>query len=339
MYDPDLQEKFSLHDAKAQKDSRWWGGEPIWVTAEKQGIRTAPLMWPGSMVERTGMRPTFTEDYNKNEAPSDRVDKLVKLLDMPVDQRPRFLTLYIDAVDEAGHDFGPRSHQVTTAVQQADTTVGRLVAELKERGIDDQVNLVIVSDHGMSELSEKRRVFLDNYISMDSVEVIDSSPIVTLRPKDGNYDVLYEKLKRVPHAKVYHAGDVPERWHYSGSHRIPPVLLLADDEWTITTHDYVKTHKFEHGAHGFDNVSKDMHALFLAAGPSFENGTLKPFANVHLYSLFAYLLNLAPAKTDGSLEIFKTVLVQRTETVPSKKALAPWQKEWDEVAANRTVGL
>src|SRR3954453_21218625 len=94
MYDPDLNEKFSPRDAKAQKDSRWWGGEPIWVTAEKQGIRTAPLMWPGSMVERTGMRPTFTEEYNKNEALGDRVDKLVKLLDMTVDQRPRFLTLY-----------------------------------------------------------------------------------------------------------------------------------------------------------------------------------------------------------------------------------------------------
>jgi hypothetical protein len=142
-------------------------------------------------------------------------------------------------------------------------------------------------------------------------------------------------LKRVPHAKAYRASDLPERWHYSGSRRIPPVFLLADDEWTITTHD-VNSHQFDRGAHGFDNGLKDMHALFMAAGPAFQSGSLKPFANVHLYSLFAYLLNLSPAKTDGSLEVFKSVLVERTETVPSKKMLAPWQKEWDEVARNQS---
>jgi predicted AlkP superfamily pyrophosphatase or phosphodiesterase len=337
MYDPDLNEKFNKNDPKASTDARWWGGEPIWVTAEKQGLRTAPLMWPGAMVARAGIRPTFTQAYDKQATPDDRVDKLVSLLDLPVNERPQLLTLYIDVVDQAGHDFGPRSQQVAEAVQQSDRAIGRLLSALKERGIEDQVNLIVVSDHGMSPQSLKKTVFLDDYIEMDSVDVIDGTPVVTLRPKDGNYDTLYTKLKRVPHAKAYRASEVPERWHFSGSHRIPPVFLLADDEWTITTHEYLKGHKLELGNHGFDNTSKNMRALFMAAGPAFQQGTMKPFANVHLYSLFAYLLNISPAQTDGSIDVFKSVLVQRTQTEPSKKILAPWQKEWDEVAENRSL--
>jgi len=335
MYDPDLKEKFNKNDPAVMRDARWWGGEPIWITAEKQGLRTAPLMWPGAMVESAGIRPTFTEEYDKQITPNERVDRLVTLLDAPANQRPQFLTLYIDVVDQAGHDFGPRSEQVGQAVRQSDEAIGRLMLALKNRGIEERVNVIVVSDHGMSSQTMKKTVFLDDHMVMDSVDVIDGSPVVALRPKDGNYDALYEKLKRVPHAKVYRANDDPARWHFSGSRRIPPVFLVADDEWTVTTHEYLKGHHLQSGNHGFDNASKNMRALFMAEGPAFQPGTIKPFANVNLYSLFAYLLNLSPAQSDGSIEVFKSVLVQRTQTEPSKKSLAPWQKEWDEVAMNR----
>ncbi len=337
MYDPDLKEKFDKKIPAAMKDPRWWGGEPIWVTAEKQGMRTAPLMWPGAMVERPGMRPTFTQEFDKQATSNDRVDKLVNLFDLPADQRPQLLLLYLDAVDQAGHDYGPRSSQVRQAVEQADAALGRLLSALKDRGIDDEVNLVVVSDHGMSSQSQKKVVCLDQYLDMNSVDVIDGTPIVNLLPKDGDYESLYQELKRVPHAKVYRAGEVPQRWHFSGSHRIPPVFLVADDEWTISTHQYLETHKFEYGNHGFDNELKDMRAIFVAEGPAFQPGTIKPFANVNLYSLFSYLLNLSPAQTDGSLKVFQNVLVPRTQTQPSKKELAPWQKEWDEVAQTRPL--
>src|SRR3954465_12292434 len=162
MYDPDLGESFNKKNPAAMKDPRWWGGEPIWVTAEKQGLRTAPLMWPGAMVERTGMRPTFTEAYDQQATPNDRVDKLVSLLDEPVSHRPQLLTLYIDVVDQAGHDFGPRSQQVSEAVRQSDGGPGRLMTAVKDRGVEERVNVIVVSDHGMSSQSAKKLVFLDD---------------------------------------------------------------------------------------------------------------------------------------------------------------------------------
>ena len=184
----------------------------------------------------------------------------------------------------------------------------------------------------MSPLSPNKVVYLDKYIDPKTVEIVDGSPVLALRPKDGNAQALYEKVKKIPHAKAYLAENVPERWHYKGNRRIQPVLVMADDHWTINTVEYFKKHRVEAGNHGFDNNTKNMRAIFLAAGPAFQKTTMRPFPNVDVYSLLAYLLNVQPLKNDGSLDPFKSVLVQRSQTNPSRRERAPWQKEWDEVA-------
>ena len=250
-------------------------------------------------------------------------------------ERPQFITLYFDMVDNAGHHDGPMSPKLIEAVKQADGAVGKILATLRDRGIEDQVNVIVVSDHGMSPISAKQVVYLDDYIDPKTVDIVDGSPLVALRPKDGNAQALYEKLKKIKHGKVYLATNVPERWHYTGSPRIQPVMIMADDHWTINTREYLKKHPPKGGNHGFDNNTKNMRAIFLAAGPAFPKMTIKPFPNVDVYALTAYLINIQPVKTDGTLDPFKSVLVQRTETHPSRRERAPWQKEWDEVALNQ----
>jgi predicted AlkP superfamily pyrophosphatase or phosphodiesterase len=333
MYDPILKEKFSKKNPESMRDPRWWGGEPIWIAAEKQGIRTAPLMWPGALVDHDGVRPEYREEYAKDETPAQRVDKLLALLDRPVTERPQFLTLYLDSVDDVGHDFGPDSSQVRDAVTEIDRAIGQLRSALHERGIDEQVNLLIVSDHGMASVPRRKVVIIDGYLDPKSVDVVDSSPVLSLIPKDGDVQGLYKKAQRIPHAKAYLASQMPERWHLGDSPRITPVVVVVNDEWTVTSREYLETHeRLDLGNHGFDNTEKDMRAIFLAEGPAFEHGTLKPFSNVNVYSLLAFLLNIVPAKTDGSLEVFRPVMNQRTQTNPTRKERAPWQKEWDEVA-------
>ncbi len=335
IYDPALKQKFTTKNQDEQRDPRWWGGEPIWITAEKQGIRTAPLMWPGSLVAQDGITAQYLEPYVK-EAPSEqRLQKLISLLDLPAQERPQFLTLYLDEVDEVGHEFGPNSKEVRDAISRVDATIGKLIGAIRERSIDDRVNLVIVSDHGMASVPRKKYVLIDDYVAPSTYDAIDTSPDLALIPKDGNVQALYEKMKHVPHAKAYLAAELPERWHLSGCSRVTPIMVIADDEWTVTSREYLATHsKLDLGNHGFDNESKDMRAIFLAEGPAFYHSTMKPFSNVNVYSLLAELLNIVPAKTDGSLDVFKRVLIPRTQTLPTRKERAPWQKEWDEVAMN-----
>lgn len=334
IYDPEQDAWFKMEDRAAVADARWWGGEPIWVTAEKQGVRTAPLTWPGALAREKGIAPTYGMDWHDVKRPIEPVEKALSLLDLPVSQRPRFLTVYFNLVDDAGHDFGPSSPELKAAVQKTDDGVGLLLEGLRERGIEDQVDLVAVSDHGMSPISPKRVVDLDNYLNLSNTLVVDGSPVLALRPKDGNVQALYERAKKIPHSKAYLATNTPERWHYRDNPRIAPIIVLADDGWTLAFKEYVQKHPVKNGNHGFDNNTKNMRAIFFAAGPDFYQTKIRPFPNIDVYPLLCYLLNISPAPNDGTLDVFKSVLKQRSQFEPMHKERAPWQSERQEVALN-----
>src|SRR4051812_29103852 len=101
MYDPERDAWFEIANRTAIADTRWWGGEPIWVTAEKQGVKTAPLAGPGSLAKKGGIEPAYNMDWDKNQTIDYPVDKAVALLDLPLQERPQFITVYFNLVDDA----------------------------------------------------------------------------------------------------------------------------------------------------------------------------------------------------------------------------------------------
>jgi predicted AlkP superfamily pyrophosphatase or phosphodiesterase len=320
MWDDDLRANFKMSDRKQVRDARWWGGEPIWVTAQKAGQKTAPMYWPGSEAAIEGLMPTYWEAYDeKNKTTFEyRVDKVLSWLDLPVPERPTFLTLYFENVDQAGHDYGPDSPQLLAAMERVDQMIGLLLQGLAARGIEDQVNIVVVSDHGMAACSRQRLIMLDDYIDLSKVIVVDTTPVLAAKAKDGNHAALVAKLKLVPHLTVYTSDTVPQRLHFSGNPRITPVIAVADVGWTITSHDYVAKHpdKKYGGDHGYDNAASQMRAIFVAAGPAFKpHRTLPGFPNVDVYPLLAYLLNVVPARNDGNIGVFQPVLRPSPKTV------------------------
>jgi len=313
MWDDSLHAKFKPSDRKQLQDARWWGGEPIWVTAQKAGQKTAPLYWPGAEAPIDGVMPTYWEAWiEKHETPFDyRVNKLLSWLDLPASDRPTFLTLYFETVDKAGHDYGPDSPQVSQAIETVDRNLGLLLDGLRSRGIEDQVNIIVVSDHGMAACSRERVLMLDDYIDESTVTVVDTNPVLAIKAKDGNNAALVAKLKRAPHLTVYTRDSVPKRLHFSGNPRITPVIAVADVGWKISSHDDTAKHPERKygGDHGYDNAAPEMRAIFLAAGPAFTpHSTLPAFPNVDVYPLLAYLLHVSPARNDGDMNVFRPVL-------------------------------
>src|SRR6266850_4625922 len=49
-YDPVTKETFAFNKTELQ-GSQWWGGEPVWATAIKQGRTADCLSWPGTGVQ------------------------------------------------------------------------------------------------------------------------------------------------------------------------------------------------------------------------------------------------------------------------------------------------
>ena len=58
-YDPARRQTYSLSDRAAVTDGSWYRGEPIWVTAESQGMVSGMFFWPGSEAAIKGVRPTY----------------------------------------------------------------------------------------------------------------------------------------------------------------------------------------------------------------------------------------------------------------------------------------
>jgi len=289
------------------REGRWWGGDPIWNTADRQGKRSATMFWVGSEAPVGGHQPTYWQLFDAKVPFDARVAQVLAWLDLPDSTRPDLIMAYFQEPDHTGHDKGPGSPEVRAAVLGVDSALAQLVAGLKQRGLYDKTNLVLVADHGMSAIGPERVVYLDDVVDSASVKVISLSPLLMVEPRDGKSAPLLERLRKLPHVSVWPRDSVPARLHYSGNPRISSVVGVADDGWTIAwRHGRPMTLG---GAHGYDNAAKSMQALFIARGPGFKGGTtVAPFENVNIYALLAHLLGVTASPNDGSLAPFVAVL-------------------------------
>ncbi|EPR09650.1 phosphodiesterase [Sphingobium indicum IP26] len=298
--------------AMATDDPFWWNeAEPIWVTAEKAGVRTGTLFWPGSNVAwggteaaewphriSGGTRPSDWAQFNQAISGTQRVNGVLDLLRRPAAIRPRFLTLYFDAVDMAGHAAGPDAAETTRAVAQVDGEIGLLVEGL--RAMKQPANLIILSDHGMAEKSSERVIALDQMASPADYRIAESGPYASLAAQPGREAALESALlKPHPHMQCWRKGAIPTRFHYGAHRRIPPYFCLAETGWLIQPS--APARPFFGGDHGWDDRAAEMQALFIANGPAFDTGFQPPadLANVDVYPLLARLLGVPPLPGDG----------------------------------------
>ena len=312
MYDPEFDAKFSLSKRDAVSDGRWWEGEPLWVTAEKQNQRSGILFWPGSEAEIAGIRPTHWKVYDDDFPNPARVDTVLAWLDLPIKRRPTFLTLYFSDVDNAGHRYSPDSPKVKRAIRDMDRLLARLLNGLKARGIENRLNLIVLSDHGMASATRDRVIYLDDYLDLNKINVVDWNPVLAVRPREMSADEIYQKLAKAhPHLQIYRKNEIPERWHYRAHRRIAPIIGVADEGWTISRHGMKNTAErlYTTGEHGYDNQLAVMRAIFIAHGPAFKSGLVaEPFQNIHIYNLICDILKLQPARNDGNLDSVRVLL-------------------------------
>jgi len=310
MIDPATGNTFVYKDADTIADAAWWGGEPLWVSVEKQGRHAATMFWPGSDVAIDGVRPSLWMHFDGKLTPDQRVDRLLGWTDLAGDARPSFYTLYLEQVDHAGHDDGPDSAAVNAAMRDIDAALARLVDGLKARGLFDRANIVIVSDHGMTSTAPDRQIFLDDLVDLDEAGFVTGGILAGMNPKPAEAGAVeHAILAPHEHMQCWRKSAVPARLRYGTNPRVPALLCL-DDGWIITTHeDAAKRKHFSLGEHGYDNDDPKMRALFVAHGPAFKAGLRVPeFDNVDVYPLLAYLLAIRPAPNDGHFDDVREML-------------------------------
>ena len=299
---------FTMRDAD---DPRWWAaGEPLWVTADEHGLKTATMFWPGSDKVIRGHRPDYWKPYDEALPADARVDQVLTWLDLPEGERPSFVTLYFDMVDTEGHRHGPESEQLNAALASSDAAIGRLVEGLKARGLYAATNLIVVADHGMADTSKDRVVYIDDVAGgAAAIHTVTTGATSGLSVASGApKGALARLLKPHAHMHCWKKGDIPKALHYGSNPRVPPVVCMAEIGWTIATHRRTSVNA---GSHGYDPYAPEMAALFVAEGPAFKSGqTLPAFDNVDVQPLIAELLRLGPVTGDGDAKQFEKVLKQ-----------------------------
>ena len=298
-YDPDRDKIYSVSDRASVSDGSWYGGEPFWVTAERQGMVSASFFWVGTEAPVGGIQPTFWFEFDAGVPNDERVDTVVAWLRLPPEQRPHIITLYFEETDDAGHNGAVDSDRVRRAVGEMDRLAGRLLSGIESLPHGGQVNIVIVSDHGMSPFYSDRFYHLRDMISLEGVRTFEAGAHMVLYV-DGNearISSLGEELDALmPHAAVYRVGDVPKRLHYEGPSRLGDLVIVPELGWFVVPWSEAQRPPFSGWTHGWDPASTDMHGIFLAKGPGVRaSGRIPAFENVHIYPLLVALLGLDPA--------------------------------------------
>jgi predicted AlkP superfamily pyrophosphatase or phosphodiesterase len=317
MAEPGFPERFSM-SADTAKDARWWGGEPVWVTAIRQGRAAGAMFWPGSEAAIRGVRPTYWRPYDEKYPNDDRIDTVLGWLALPPGRQPAVITLYFSDVDHAGHEHGPESSEVQLAAARVDAALGRLLEGIKRQELENRVNIVVVSDHGMAPLSDERLIFLDEYIDLNTIDIIDFDSLLQIVPRPGTSDDdVYRRLRgRVPHVSIYKKADIPDRLRYRDNPRIAPIVGIADVGWIVTSRARQQRRVNDGlppraGGHGYPPQAREMHGLFVAAGPAVRQGlVVEPFENIHVYEFLCAILELKPSKNDGDAAVTRPFLAR-----------------------------
>lgn len=291
---------YTMGDSLTRNDPAYYLGEPIWITAERQGVTTGNVYWVGSDIPIQGMHPTYY--YVWAQTPrltfAERVHETIRLLSLPDDERPRLVMTYFDEPDHNGHVYGPRGIETGQVVHELDSLMGVLWAGLQASPVAGKVNLIVTADHGMTDISDERFVCAADYIRPQWVEQVVGANPTNIYTLPGCSDSVVQALEGVEHITVWTREDVPAELMYGSSERVGDVVVAPDLGWQF---DYEPRHLL--GAHGYRPQEADMQVAFRAMGPDFRQGfTAQPFVNVDLYPLLARLLGITPAPTDGRLE-------------------------------------
>lgn len=308
----DTAERLFSNIEGSPQDPFWWQGEPVWITAERQNVRSHIMFWLGSESPVDGDMASVWHPYEHEKPYDERVAEVLGWFDAPAEEQPRFAAVYFDHVDTVTHRAGPFTPEEGAAVAEVDRLVGNLVDGLEARGLLDRTNIIIVSDHGMAPVTTDRVILIDELTSLDGLVVEESlgrfgmglEPFLMAYGEAADVTRVHDDLQDAhPHLSVYRPEEYPDHWHLDHPDRGPDLFIVADPDWLITVSGTDLSNPYHaslHGMHGYDNHAESMGATFIGAGPIFPQGARPAaFENVNVYGLIACALDIEPADTDG----------------------------------------
>ncbi len=316
-YDKTRKEVYHFYKKETNNNPYYYNGKTLWTLAKEQGLKTASYYWLGSDLPDPLLQPDYFYDYGKGGNRQDKIDQTIEWLNLPLEERPHLISLYFSFPDSPSHKFGPWGKNTKEAVMSADSLIGDLLQKVEKLALP--INIIVVSDHGLSEIEVKSNTFIDfeTLINMSDTSfiAIPSGAAVNIYGKDtSKIDSLYAVLKsKEENFTVFKKTEFPLNWHYNANSRIGDLLVLANKGYYIPRNNQKEAYaELELGSmigiHGYDPYqNKDMHGIFYAMGPNIKKGLKVPtFQNIDIFPFIAELLQLEIPAIDGNKETLKS---------------------------------
>jgi len=298
-YAPDLDLVYRIGDRAMVENAAFYGGEPIWVTAMKAGLKTASFYWVGSEAPIMGMHPDYWKTFDDEVAFGDRVDTVLKWLSLPSAKRPHLVTLYFEEPDAVSHVYGPISPETAVVVKSLDSLLGVLREGLGNLPQAKKINLIVLSDHGMGEVDISRYNYLFDTLPQSIVKrIYGGTPVWAVEPAEGKTDSVILCINMQKGVRAYRREELPAHLHYGTNPRLPEVIAIADPGWIAGLRP--NPSGYNRGDHGYDWKWKSMHSIFYAEGPAFKKDfKVDTLYNVDIYNIMTRILRLSPSPNDG----------------------------------------
>ncbi len=301
-FDPRSNRWYRLSDRASVQDGSFYHSEPIWVTAETQGMVTASFFWVGSEADVMGVRPTHWRVFSKKISGEQRVDQVLAWLAEPPDTRPHLYTLYFEEVDDHAHWFGPGSLQFAAALERVDGWLARLLAGIRNLSHGDRVNLMLVSDHGQMPYRAEPAFVLDQHINLEGWSLTEGGPYVLAWNEEADERSAKSLANAVNgvwrHGHAYTSDTAPRDWRLDGNERMPRLVFQADPGYAVISSAQM-THKMTAGDHGWAPAAPDMHGVFIASGPQVgHDWPAAAMRSWEVHPLMLEVLDLSPPGVD-----------------------------------------
>ena len=307
-------DRFAIRDREMVENAKYYQAPALWETLRRHNITTASYFWVGSEIDIDYRRPHYYHRYDHERPHLDRIEGIIEWLQLPDDERPQFLTLYYSDVDSEGHRTGPYSQELDESIMLVDSLMGILLDRLEDIDMLDHMNIILVSDHGMTEVSPERVIELHSILNDYEVITDGVGPVVMIKPEDPDEtETIYRRLiEEEENYRVYRKENMPAYWHYSAHPYIMPIIVIADMGWSLTTRPFDPGQGYfaTGGNHGYDNKHLDMHGIFYAMGPAFKEGyRTGTVRSIDVYPLIMEIFGLeSRSGIDGDLENIRFIL-------------------------------